>query len=111
MGRHVLGPGKELIEGLRALGEALEYHVETDQPLLARHRQELDVAWFSEPGQQYPLMIFEVESAATNAASANPTKVFGKPNEVFEKPLFFFHIFLRVATETARIDDLRGLFG
>jgi hypothetical protein len=71
----------------------------------------VDVAWFAEGEQKYPLMIFEVESTATNSMANNPTKVFGQPSAVFERPLFFFHIVVSSGTESTRIENLRGVFG
>jgi hypothetical protein len=73
--------------------------------------EQLDVAWFAEEGQKYPLMIFEVESRVTNAAPNNPLKVYSKSSEAFEKPLFFFHIFLAVPSDRQKIENLLAEFG
>jgi hypothetical protein len=56
-------------------------------------------------------MIFEVESAATNAMANNPAKIFGQPSDQFERPLFFFHIIVRSGDATSRIENLKGVFG
>jgi hypothetical protein len=56
-------------------------------------------------------MILEVESVASNSAAYNPVKVFGPRNTDFEKPLFFFHVFLTGGEESSRIKDLQSLFG
>jgi hypothetical protein len=98
---------------LSALGGALKYFVEKELPVEKgkRNPQAVDVAWLSEKGQDFPLMIFEVESKVTNAVANNPLKVFGKPNQTFEKPLFFFHIMVSGGQETSRIEDLRYQFG
>lgn len=56
-------------------------------------------------------MIFEIESRVSNSAVNNPVKVFGQPNENFEKPLFFFHIFVKNSPNSTRISNMRRLFG
>lgn len=113
MTEHKLDAGKQIIEGLFNLGESLGYVVEKELPV-ERNRKNppaLDVAWLSEKGQEFPLMIFEVESKVTNAIANNPAKVFGKSNQSFEKPLFFFHVMVSGGQDTSRVDDLRRLFG
>jgi hypothetical protein len=113
MPRHTLPAGNGLIDGLVALGEALGYIAERELPV-ARNRRNppaVDVAWLSERGQDYRLMIFEVESRLSNAAANNAVKVFGQPNERFERPLFFFHIFLAGGQDSSRVDTLRPSFG
>lgn len=112
MAEHKLAPGRNLISALSALGEALGYHVAREHPVEVDRKKSpaVDIAWFAEPGQAYPLMIFEVESRATNSLANNATKVFGQPSNRFEKPLFFFHIVLRSA-DTSRLATLERLFG
>ncbi len=56
-------------------------------------------------------MIFEVETRTTNAFANNAVKVFGQPNQDFEKPLFFFHIFLKGGRGTSRLKTLIYTFG
>lgn len=112
MPKHSLKPGIAVIRAISSLGEALGYGVLPEFPVEERaNAPAVDVGWFSGDEQRYPLMIFEVESAATNAMANNPTKVYGQPQEKFERPLFFFHIVLNTGTETTRIDNLRRLFG
>lgn len=112
MAEHKLAAGRSLIGALGALGEALGYHVAREHPVeLDRNNSPaVDIAWFAESGQAYPLMIFEVESRATSSIANNATKVFGQPSTRFEKPLFFFHIVVRSA-DTARLNVLERLFG
>lgn len=112
MPEHKLAPGRNLISALCALGEALGYHVTREHPVETNRKNPpaVDIAWFAEPGQAYPLMIFEVESRATSGIANNATKVFGQPSTRFEKPLFFFHVVLQSA-DTARLDALERLFG
>lgn len=113
MPTHVLARGSELIQAILSLGEALgyvakpEFDIEQDRA----NPPAVDVAWLREKGQRFPLMIFEIESQATNSAANNPVKVFGQSIEQFEKPLFFFHVFVRAGDESTRIDNLRRLFG
>ena len=113
MPRHSLHTGIEIIDGLMRLGVALGYVAETERPV-ERGRPSppaVDVAWMRGEGQNYPLMIFEVESRATNSAANNPLKVYGQPTDQFEKPLFFFHIFVTAGPETTRIENLRYHYG
>ncbi len=112
MGTHRLGQGTQLIAGLLKLGSALGYHVEQERRLKKTGtKQAVDVAWLSAAEQDFPLMIFEVESRPTNSASNNPVKIFGKSNQDFEKPLFFFHVFISDAQKTDRFKELVALFG
>ncbi len=62
MSEHKLPPGKRLIAGLTALGEALGYHVQQEFPVdrkRTRNSPAVDLAWFMEAGQPFPLFIFE----------------------------------------------------
>jgi hypothetical protein len=112
MSKHTLDAGKAIISVVVELGEALGYVVATELPVEDRGDSgAVDVAWFSGDNQKFPLMIFEVESSATNAMANNPAKVFGQSSERFERPLFFFHIVVKSGMHTARIDNLRGVFG
>jgi hypothetical protein len=112
MAGHKLKAGSEIIEAVAALGGALEYVVHTESPVEKRAGSAaVDVAWFAEDDQTFPMMIFEVESSATNAMANNPAKVYGQPTERFERPLFFFHIIVSSGPETSRIEQLKGVFG
>lgn len=112
MADHKLAPGRNLISALCALGEALGYHVAREYPVEEDrvNPPAVDVAWFAEPDQSYPLMIFEVESRATNSIANNAVKVFGQPSAKFEKPLFFFHIVLR-ASDSSKLETLERTYG
>jgi hypothetical protein len=91
MSGHSSQPGIRVIAAIASLGGALGYSVRTELPVEQRaNAPAVDVAWFSDEEQFYPLMIFEVESATTNAMANNPTKVYGQTQEKFERPLFFF---------------------
>jgi len=113
MGHHTLIKGKEIIDGILKLGKALGYVAKGEFPLekASRNPSAVDVAWLSEENHDFPLMIFEVESRVTGAIANNPVKVFGQPNENFEKPLFFFHIFLSCPKDSKKIENLQALFG
>lgn len=113
MGKHKLMAGKEIIDSLVKLGRALGYYSQSEYPL-QKHiskPQAVDVAWFRDAGQDFPLMIFEVESRSTNSAPNNPLKVFGKNNRELEKPLFFFHIFIISGVNDQEIFDLKTQYG
>ena len=112
MTTHSLQSGRDVIAELKAIGEALGYSVRTELPTADKHNSPaVDVAWMRESNQRFPLMILEVESAASNSAAYNPVKVFGPRNTDFEKPLFFFHVFLTGGEDSSRIKDLQSLFG
>jgi hypothetical protein len=111
MSGHRLEEGGRLIEAIRDLGRALGYAAVTEYPIdpSKASPQALDVVWMHDEDQSYPLMIFEVESRATNAAANNPLKIYSKRH--FEKPLFFFHLFVEAGRHTSRLDDLREEYG
>ncbi len=111
MAKHSLPAGTDLIAALKALGQALGYRSETEFPIERRkvNPQAIDVAWLRDEEQQFPLMVFEVESTASNSAANNALKLYSK--RAFEKPLFFFHVFIEAGRETSRLDDLREEYG
>jgi len=61
------------------LGRALDYFVESEKSVVFHQNNPpaVDIAWLAEEGQKFPLMIFEVESKATNSIANNVVKVFG----------------------------------
>src|SRR5579872_6357089 len=113
MPEHKLQPGRTLIDGIVALGRGLGYYVRPESPVrkTGQNPPAVDVAWMSDEVQEFPLMIFEVETSAGNTIANNPLKVFGQPTDQFEKPLFFFHAIIESGTETSRIDTLRFAYG
>ena len=113
MSKHKLAAGAEVISSLTLLGKTLGYVSKEEFPTerSGNYGPAVDVAWLSDERQRFPIMIFEVESKATNSAAYNPTKIFGPPNEEFEKPLFFFHVFVAGSAQTSRLKNLRSLFG
>ena len=112
MGIHSKTPGINLIENLEILGEVLGYYVKPEYPVdKGITKEAIDVAWFLEEGHKFPLMILEIESNATNASAANPLKVFGKESKKFEKPLFFFHIYINSGKNSAVIENLERQYG
>lgn len=114
MSLHKLPEGQRFIRALTQLGEVLGYHVEKEFPVRppqASSPPAVDVAWFSDTNQKFPLMIFEIESAATNTMANNAMKVLAQSTDAFEKPLFFFHLILANDPKSYRIDDLRSQYG
>lgn len=113
MPEHRLQAGKTLIDGLVTLGRELGYHVKPECAVRkgGKNPPAVDVAWMADDIQDFPLMIFEVETTAGNTIANNAIKVFGQPTEQFEKPLFFFHAVLHSGKDTTRIDALRGEYG
>lgn len=93
MSEHKLDKGKEVIEWIVELGETLGYFVQTEYPVAKENKKNIaavDVAWFSNQINNFPIFIFEIESRSSNAMANNPLKVFAQSNKQFEKPLFFF---------------------
>lgn len=113
MPEHKLVVGIDFIKGINELGLIMGYHIQTEHPVDNEKIKSpvVDVAWFKEENQKFPLFIFEVESSATNGMTYNPMKVFAKKNEKFEKPLFFFQVILKRVQESSRIEDLKGTYG
>lgn len=113
MSEHKLNEGISFIEGITKLGQILEYHVQNERPIDSEKIQSpaIDIAWFTEENQKFPLFIFEVESTSTNGMTYNPMKVFSKKNEKFEKPLFYFQVILKGGQNSSRVDDLKETYG
>ena len=114
MSEHTLPEGISVIQHILLTGEILEYRVQSEFPVSTKStgtNTAVDVAWFKEDSQRYPLFIFEIESQPTNSLVYNPLKVFSKPTASFEKPLFFFHLILTKGFNSERINDLKQHFG
>ncbi|MFT6908736.1 MAG: hypothetical protein ACJAS1_005440 [Oleiphilaceae bacterium] len=114
MADHKLPAGKQLIQGIAQLGSVLGYHVEKEFPVDESTYGEppaVDVAWFAQKGNRFPLFIFEVESKATNGMTNNPLKVYAQENRSFEKPLFFFHVVAHGGGNSSRPRNLELQYG
>lgn len=114
MADHRLPAGKQLIQGIAQLGSVLGYHVEKEFPVDEPTYGEspaVDVAWFAQKGNRFPLFIFEVESKATNGMTNNPLKVYAQENSSFEKPLFFFHVVAQGGGSSSRPRHLASQYG
>ncbi len=114
MADHKLPAGKQLIQGIAQLGAVLGYHVEKEFPIDSPTLGEspaVDVAWFAQKGNRFPLFIFEVESKATNGMTNNPLKVYAQENRTFEKPLFFFHVVAQGGGNSSRPRNLEAQYG
>jgi hypothetical protein len=110
MPTHQLPAGKSVIAALVGLGEVLDYRVE-EEFLVQDEGAKVDVAFLGEPGQRFPLMIFEVESRASGGMASNAIKVLGQTTDNFLKPLFFFHVVLSGRGSGSRIEPLQSLLG
>lgn len=114
MSNHKLTAGKQLIEGIARLGIVLGYHIEKEFPIDEPTYGEapaVDVAWFSQNGNKFPLFIFEVESKATNGMTNNALKVYSQGNRHLEKPLFFFHVVVNGGKLSSRTRNLESMYG
>lgn len=99
---------------IQDLGETLGYVVKNELPISndnGNKTQAIDICWFVDEISKYPIMIFEIESKNQASIANNPLKIFGKPNEKFQKPLFFFHILLSKHSDSERIEDLKRNYG
>lgn len=112
MPKHSLRPGQAVIEGLVDLGRALGYAAKTEFAVSSdsKNPPAVDVAWLQEEDQRFPLMIFEVESRASSSVANNAQKVFAQETRHFEKPLFFFHVFLK-GRSSSRLKTLEVQYG
>lgn len=113
MGEHSLDLGKHWIDGLVALGRALGYLPETEFDVAAEGEEPapVDVAWLRSTDDQFPLFIFEVESTPSGQMAQNAGKVFSQETDLFEKPLFHFHLVLSGSGKSGRVRTAERLFG
>ena len=114
MSLHRLSKSKNLLGAIERLGRVLGYHVTLEHPLPSKCGTEapaVDVAWFGSARDRFPLMLFEVESTASNSMANNALKVFGQETTIFEKPLFFFHVITAGGSHSSRPEILEGMFG
>jgi hypothetical protein len=109
MGIHKKGPGVSALAFLKDLGEILGYFPSTEEPMFPGdpNSPQLDLTWRRNADARFPLFILEVESVSAKTASDNALKVFARKTPAFEKPLFFFHIFLDDTVGPRRIDYLK----
>ncbi|MCX5732771.1 MAG: hypothetical protein NTW68_00400 [candidate division NC10 bacterium] len=112
MGTHQKEPGLGAIALLKTLGQVLGYYPTTEEPMFPGdpNSPDLDVTWRRTEHARFPLFIFEVESLSAKASSDNAVKVFARRTPAFEKPLFFFHIFLDDSIGPGRVDYLSEHF-
>lgn len=112
MGVHSKKLGLRVIDLLCEFGTILGYYVKKEDPMFngTRTSSELDVTWRKDKNAKYPLFIFEVESLPSKSASDNAMKVFSRKTPLFQKPLFFFHVFVDKEYETERINYLSSSY-
>jgi hypothetical protein len=113
MGLHRTESSLEAIRFLLGLGEVLGYYVQDEEPMFSGDNQSpiLDITWRKHKEDTYPLVIIEVETMSTKAATDNVVKLFGERSLVYPKPLFFYHVFVETPLESRRVETLRNLFG
>jgi len=112
MGTNRKEEGLNVIALLHSMGQILGYYSRGEELMFPGNPNspELDVTWRRTEHAKFPLFIFEVESVSAKAASDNAVKVFARKTPAFEKPLFFFRIFLDDEVEPERIDYLTDSF-
>ena len=108
MGIHSKEPGLKVIDVLSEFGNILGYYVKKEEPMFygKKTSSELDITWKKDKNAKFPLFIFEVESYPLKSASDNVLKVFSRKTPLFQKPLFFFHVFVDKKYDTDRINYL-----
>lgn len=113
MGIHTKPATVALVRLLETLGRILGYHVRVEDPMFEgdKNSPEIDITYRRSQSDQFPLFIVEVESADTKAASDNAVKIFSKDVKEYQKPIFFFHVFMQSPTESHRIESVKALFG
>ena len=111
MSEHQKEPGKRFLKLLKQLGIALGYYSVNEFKITEGSTSAVDVAWFKDKKQKFPLFIFEIESTSTNGMTYNPIKIFAKDNTTFEKPLFMFQIVLTKGQDSEKFEDLKREFG
>ncbi len=109
MGTHRNKYGVKTLKLLMDFGRVLGYYVKPEESMFSGNptSPDLDLTWRFNKHAKYPLFIFEVESISTKSASDNVLKVFSRKTSIFEKPLFFFHIFLDDSIGASRIEYLK----
>lgn len=113
MARHTLPLGKAWIENLTRLGKALGYRVEEEFDV-AQPGQEpapVDLAWLRSAQDRFPLFIIEVETRPSGQMTYNAAKVFSQDTDLFEKPLFLFHLVLAGGQTSGRLQTATSMFG
>lgn len=110
MGVHQKEEGQKIISLLEALGNLLGYTVALEDFMFRGDQAspQLDVTWRKDEHARFPIFIFEVESEPTKSATDNVMKVFSRKTPDFQKPLFFFHIFVEQSVGKQRIDYLQA---
>src|SRR5487761_1486788 len=111
--RHTLPLGKAWIENLTRLGKALGYRVEEEFDV-AQPGQEpapVDLAWLRSAQDRFPLFIIEVETRPSGQMTYNAAKVFSQDTDLFEKPLFLFHLVLAGGQTSGRLQTATSMFG
>lgn len=107
--KHILAPGKAVIDRLERLGEALGYEVRREHRV--GHNAAVDLSWTAAEFNDVPLFIFEVESTPSAGLANNATKVFGSSLDELPRPLFFFHLVLAGKPDNARIKNAERSWG
>jgi hypothetical protein len=109
MGLHRKEQGVALLMLLKDLGRILGYFSTVEEQMFTGDSSspDLDLTWRLNPNAKYPLFIFEVESTPGKSASDNAIKVFSRKTSIFEKPLFFFHVFIEDPIGKSRVEYLR----
>ena len=112
MGEHKLAQTIKIVKFLEEFGNCLGYVVQNEDSMFPGQKTSpiMDLTWRRNSEQRYPIFIFEINSSPEKSASDNAIKVLSKPTEKFQKPLFFFYVFIKQKNETDRIDALKSQY-
>lgn len=113
MAEHKLPDGKRWIDGLLELGRRLGYVVDDEYNVAFDGDEDApaDVVWLRSESDRFPLFIFEVESRPSGQMTYNAAKVFSQETELFEKPLFHFHVVVAGGETSGRVTVGMNTFG
>jgi hypothetical protein len=117
MPEHKLVLGKKIIQLLTDVGKILgycvkqEYNIKHVDNKITENQSAVDLTWFLDKEQIFPLFIFEIESTATNSMTFNPMKVFSQSTDKFEKPLFLFQLVITGGDNSSRVEALKNEYG
>jgi hypothetical protein len=109
MTRHTLGPGREVIRALVALGAALDYTT-VEEWRVPDTTAAVDVAWLRRAADHVPILMFEVESRPGDGVAVNAMKLLGKHAADLPKPLHLFHVVVGGGQRSARPVDVERTF-
>jgi hypothetical protein len=109
MTEHKLAAGRDMIDGLIRLGEALGYATQ-EEWAIEPGTAAIDVAWLRGSGNDVPLLAFEIETTPGQGLASNAVKILGKDSSSLRKPLHLFHVVIHGGERSGRPTDVSSVF-